>query len=244
MSWQITLWCTLQSCEICLEQIYLQGNSKLNQNPFIVRNGQDVFQVCKQKLEKEPCHETDHHGVTFHFVMQKELRCNFDLTVSTVEGTKSFHSVKNTGKSLQLLSRQVGCVCHGCVLGKPCENKELIDEWTSHTLWPSKSNKSLYKVLWAVRLSCELTWIGFGFDLVTLRLISFQLSLLIEIMLHLTGKQCISSMTKLYIITIDLFHMKLMLFCFLFSEAHYQEQHENWQYQGKWFDAFCLDGFF
>ncbi len=92
-------------CDALFSHVKHALNKKLNHNPFIVRNGQDVFQVCKQKLEKKPCHETDHHGVTFHFIMQKELRCNFDPTVSTVEGTKTFHSVKNTGKCLQLLSR-------------------------------------------------------------------------------------------------------------------------------------------
>jgi hypothetical protein len=127
-----------------LERFIHKKNSKYNPNPFLIRNAEDMFQACKTHLEK-PVTEDDHHGITFHYVTKKDIRRSRDPTAATVDTTKQFHSVANTGEALKLKSRKVGCVCLGCLEQEDCKNSQIVDDWAHHDLMPLK-NKSQYAV--------------------------------------------------------------------------------------------------
>jgi hypothetical protein len=128
-------------------RIIFKENTKLNKNPFIVKNSQDVYQICKLKLECER-DETDHYAMTFNHIGGQQLRRNLDPTVKTVDGTKKFHSVMNTGNRLEVKSRKTGCVCTKCVHGEfeLCMNKEIVDTWQLHKLVPTKKTRYIYDV--------------------------------------------------------------------------------------------------
>jgi hypothetical protein len=118
-----------------------QKNGRFNPNPFMVTNGETLYQMAKMYMEQE-ANESNHHAITFDYFAKSDLRLRFDPTAATVEGTKTFHSVRNTGTKLELQSRRIGCACKGCMTNPPtdCSNSELVDDWADHLIKPLKSS--------------------------------------------------------------------------------------------------------
>jgi hypothetical protein len=156
-------------------KIIFKENSKLNNDPFIVKNSSDLFQICKLKLEHSS-NEITHHAISFHHIESRQLRRNDDPTIKTVQGTKKFHSAMNTGNRLEIKCRKTGCVCKACMQGNSqnCENSAIVDPWVLRELVPRKKSSKLYDVK---RLPSSK---NFWLNIVVLGLFQFSFSMFLQ----------------------------------------------------------------
>ncbi len=77
----------------------------------------------------------------FHHVANID-RSSHSTKVETRPGIRSLHNIQNTGKPYQLLTRQLSCVCSGCMAGGECYNISYVGPSSRMCLVPENYDSS------------------------------------------------------------------------------------------------------
>ena len=108
---------------------------------FIIRDAKDFYECCKTEYETKELHpcKSQHKRVVFQYVNPSDINRHHDCDVSTVKGTSKFFSVRNTENPLEILSREIPCLCNPCITNHgTCLNSRFTDKWKLQKLEPIK----------------------------------------------------------------------------------------------------------
>ena len=106
---------------------------------FVVRDAKEFYNCCKAEYETKDMHpcRSKHRRVVFQYVSPSDISRHYDCNVNTVKGTLKFFSVRNTSQPLELLSREIPCVCPPCIGNNGiCLNNSFTDAWKLEKLEP------------------------------------------------------------------------------------------------------------
>jgi hypothetical protein len=107
---------------------------------YLVRNGKEMFEVCKQELTKDgPCHLDQDSGIHSRRIFtytpgEIERNVKERNGLKTIKGTRDFHTVKSVNTPGTVAVRPISCLCTGCNNGERCVNSDCTVEWDEKIL--------------------------------------------------------------------------------------------------------------
>ena len=113
----------------------------------VFQNAADLLNFCREELQSPQSdfdklrdgmcgsHFSKSHFLrSFHLIEKHDF--SLDVPKTGVQGTTRFHSVRSTGDSNTIETRDISCTCRKCYygIGPACPNLEYTSDWVSRAL--------------------------------------------------------------------------------------------------------------
>ena len=102
----------------------------------VVSNADEMYDFCRKYMTKD-----DEPGKCTHkrrtFILVAEIPRAKDYNAKTVPGTRKIHSVASTESPFVIKTRNLACMCSGCLEGFECCNKKYVEPWKTHSILES-----------------------------------------------------------------------------------------------------------
>ena len=128
--------------------------SVVRSGQYELANSQELTNYCVQFLTHDVDTDTckSHSAGGRHFYLVNDIKCEDNKDLVTVDGTRSFHSVRNTGTPGIVEVREASCFCEVCFLNHSgeCKNKRLVKNfrWACTSKSVKDKQKIVHNVHW------------------------------------------------------------------------------------------------
>ena len=118
-------------------------NRAVRARQAVISCAEDAFKFCTEKMSKDDNGTCNHKRMTFFLVNKISRETTGHVSLKTVPGTRTVHSVKGVSPGIVRV-RNLTCLCSACLSGNTeCTGKEkaYVDTWKTVTLEKQKKIK-------------------------------------------------------------------------------------------------------
>ena len=120
------------------------GKKAVQGRKAVIHNAKDFADFCFEKCSHTKYNKdspTPQYFIQEFFYVTDILRDEENITAVMAPNTRSFYSIRSTGKFCIIEAQEVSCCCDFCVFGdgSDCPNQAYVLNWKSINLWTGKA---------------------------------------------------------------------------------------------------------